>query len=289
MHRPEDFEKWLLPYLQEKVDAYPFDYRTIANGLDENILRTVTLLNIDSVLFMKGELVGTKTVEALNEVGIKTGCWTIDDHAHPEYFQKPFTHIWTPSPKLIPEYEKRCKNVHELAFYVEPYIFTQPLTDGKPYDVTFLGTRYDGREDRITRLRDAGVDVRVFGDQWNIQNEGRIQEYVDCLRLWRSTKVNLAIHQTSMRQAGALNTKMYEVPAAGGFLLCDYFPEITAKFNADEVAWYDPDDDGSLLKWTKWYLENGEYRRDVMERARKRVFSDHTAEKRAEQILREFK
>jgi len=292
LRNPEDFERWLVPYLEREATVYPFDYRSVANSLDEKILKTVKLLDIDSVLFMKAESVKAETIQSLNEVGINTGCWTIDDHAHPELFQKPFTHIWTPSPGLIDDYKKRHKHVHELAFYVEPALYTESAGDFYvpiPREVSFLGTRYEGREERITQLRQAGIDVQVYGDQWGIQNSGRLREYSSCVALWHDSKVNLNIHQQSMVDLGALNTKMYEIPAAGGFMVTDYFPEVLERFAADEVAIYDRTSDSSLLEVVKRYLANDKERLGVIERARKRVLTEHTSEKRVEQILREFK
>lgn len=288
LHNSEDFERWLIPHLQKHVEVYPFDYRTVGSTLDVKLSKTVSLLDVDSVFVVKGESIKPETIIGLNEIGIKTGCWTIDDHAHPELFLKPYTHIWTPSPRLIDDYKKRgYKYVHELAFYVEPSAF-KPQPQEK-IAISFLGTRYDGREEKITKLREAGFPVRVFGDQWTIQNDGRITSYNDCIDVRFNTMVNLNIHQATMRQVGALNTKMYDVPASGGFMVTDYFPEVLRKFNADQVALYNPEDNASLLSVVKRYLANPKERQEVIERARVEIFKNHTAEKRAEQILREFK
>ncbi len=287
LHNPEDFERWLVPYLQRQVEVYPFDYRTVQDP-NKQLLDSVKLLDVDAVFVAKGEAFTPETISQLNEVGIQTGIWTIDDHAHPEYYTAPYSHIWTPTPKRIPTYQERgCRNVYELEFYVEPSAFALNPFGYSP-DVSFLGTRYDGREDKITFLRNNGLDVKLFGDQWTIPNSGRLQWYLSCIALWHDTKVNLNIHQTSMRDLGALNTKMYEIPAAGGFMVTDYFPEVLQKFSSDEVALYNPEDDESLVKTVRQYLGDEKARLEVMERARKRIFSEHTAEKRAEQILREF-
>ena len=88
-----------------------------------------------------------------------------------------------------------------------------------------------------------------------------------------------------MRTVGALNTKMYEIPASGGFMVTDYFPEVLERFRADEVALYDPADDESLIAVVKRYLSDPEARQEVVTRARKRIFEEHTAEKRVTQIL----
>ena len=287
LHNSEDFEPWLLPYLEKGATVYPFDYRTMPDP-NRNLITTVETLGIDSVFIVKGESISAETIRYLNNIGVKTGVWTIDDHAHPELYTAPYTHLWTPTPGLIEEYKRRCKNVHELAFYVEPKLFAQTRDFVNIEDVSFLGTRYAGREDKITNLRTAGLDVALWGDQWTIKNNGRIQRYLDCLDLWHNTKVNLNIHQKTMRELSALNTKMYEIPAAGGFMVTDYFPEVLRKFASDEVALYDTDDPNSLLETVKRFLTRPDERRTVMERARTRILTEHTAERRAEQVLMEF-
>jgi len=283
LHQPEDFEKWLIPHLKKRCEVYPFDYRVTAG---RGLLDAVNLLNVDKAFFAKGETVPSDTILRLNEIGVSTSCWTIDDHAHPELFRKPFTTIFTPSPRLIESYRKEYRNVWELPFYVEPSVFDSVSGCGRfDCSVSFLGTLYPGREEKIGKLRSAGVRVDVFGDQWTIPNRGRVQDYADVLRVFKGTAVNVNIHQDSMREVGALNTKMYEIPAAGGFMVADYFPEIFEKFRFDEVAVYRCDDGSNLVDVVKQYLDAKAEREEVTRRARERIFREHTAEKRANFIL----
>ncbi len=228
LHLPEDFERWLLPYLRKRCTVYPYDYRIAETRLSE----TARILDVDHVFVAKGECIPANEIDLLRENGIKSSCWTIDDHAHPEYYKAQYDVIFTPSPGLIPKYhENGFDRVYELPFYVDPEYFLALERDDCAVDsclatmeeVNFLGTRYDGREGKITHLRNAGTAVALFGDQWKIPNSGRLEQYKSCVQLWARSKINLNIHQPTMRDVGALNTKVYEIPAAGGFMITDYF------------------------------------------------------------------
>ena len=296
MHNPEDFEPWLIPHLKKHCEVYPINYRTFRGDINESLPALVKMLGVDYVLVMKGEIIRAETIKHLVDMGVPSACWTIDDHAHPEFYEKPYRTIFTPSPALIPSYhDKGFVNVHELAFYVEPTVFLPPSGDSSDSsvendnyraEVSFLGTEYPGRIELLTLLEHSGFSVDIYGDQWTIPNKGRLQAYTDCLRLWRNSKINLNIHQPTMRELGALNTKMYEIPAAGGFMLSDYFPEMLDKFHGDELAFYDPDEPNSLVKAVEYFMADKSLRLEVMCRARERIFKEHTAEKRAEQIIR---
>jgi len=303
LHQPEDFERFLLPYLKKRCEVLLFDYRVHDNLLwkvNEILPDLVRAHGVTHVLIMKGELFDGAVIGKVREMGIPVACWTIDDHEHFEQFQKPFSTIFTPSPGLINRYhENGYDHVYELPFYVEPNVFRGPPSgnsgdvvsgpcledDSLRAEVSFLGTRYPGREPKITLLREHAIPVKLYGDQWTIQNEGRLAEYTDCLKLWHQTKVNLNIHQPTMRDVNAANTKVYEIPAAGGFMLVDSFQGISDKFSSDEVATYEFDSNESLYDAVRYWLDDSESRNEIMTKAREHIFHEHTAEKRAAFIL----
>lgn len=288
LHNPEHHERWLIKHFRNRgVEVFPFDYRMVHVTTDANsqLLTIVRSLNIDKVFIVKGEHITKETIQTLNEMGITTACWMLDDQENSKFYDCPYSHIFTTSPRLIEKHKQRCGHVYELASYIEPTIFQLDETSHQSPDVSFLGTKYPGREEKITYLRDHGCPVEVYGDQWTIPNKGRLSEYHDCIRLWRHSKVNLNIHQEKCRDVGSVNLKCFEIPASGGFMLVDYFSEILEKFASDEVALYNWDDDGGLLKAVKYWLDDPEGRNEVVRRARERILRDHTAERRVDFIL----
>jgi spore maturation protein CgeB len=307
LHHPEDFERWLLPYLKKRCEVLLYDYRihnTYLGDVNKTLVDLARTHEVTHVFIGKGEVIEAPTVQGLRDLGLPVACWTIDDHEHFDHYQKPYSTVFTPSPGLINRYhEHGFENVYELPFYVEPSLYRGPpnrdssdlVRDSRVEDdslraeVSFLGTRYLGREPKITLLREHGVPVKLYGDQWTIQNEGRLAEYTDCLKLWRHSKINLNIHQPTMRDVDALNTKVYEIPAAGGFMLTDYIPELLRKFRADEVALYNLEEDGSILKAIQYWLADPSGREEVMMKAREHIFREHSAEKRADFILDNLK
>ena len=88
---------------------------------------------------------------------------------------------------------------------------------------------------------------------------------------------------TSKQMKGAVNQRIFDVPAAGAFVLTDWRPQMEQLFEPHEIASYQHADEISEL--TAYYLKNAEQRRRLTEAGRKRVLACHTWAHRIRQML----
>jgi spore maturation protein CgeB len=80
-----------------------------------------------------------------------------------------------------------------------------------------------------------------------------------------------------------LNQRVFDVPAAGAFLLTDYKESLLDLFREDEVAVFrDPEEAQTKLQY---YGQHPEERRAIANRARERVLEEHTFMHRVRTIL----
>jgi spore maturation protein CgeB len=98
---------------------------------------------------------------------------------------------------------------------------------------------------------------------------------------YRACEVNLNITSTQMPRA--LNQRVFDCPAAGGFLLTDAQPDIELLFDpATEVMTYaTPEECLDLLRFFKAHPAA---RCEVVRRARRRILGQHTYERRLNTI-----
>lgn len=92
---------------------------------------------------------------------------------------------------------------------------------------------------------------------------------------------------TSKQMKGAVNQRIFDAPAAGAFVLTDWRPQIANLFEPDEIACYKaPDEIPDLVAY---YLKHPKERKDITDRARKRVLASHKWEDRLKILLAEMR
>lgn len=100
---------------------------------------------------------------------------------------------------------------------------------------------------------------------------------------YRDCVVNL--NTTSIQMAAAVNQRVFDCPAAGGFLLTDAQAGLAELFDPEgEVATYESHDELSDKIW--FYRDHPGAGRAIAEAARKRVLGEHTYEHRLREIVR---
>jgi len=114
-------------------------------------------------------------------------------------------------------------------------------------------------------------DAHWLGVLSNVQ--GGVGYFDDLAPFYRSTAVNL--NTTAIQMRWAVNQRVFDCPAAGGFLLTDEREDLDRLFDRDtELATYGSVED--LREKAAWYLARPEARRAIVEKARARVLSEHT-------------
>lgn len=102
---------------------------------------------------------------------------------------------------------------------------------------------------------------------------GPLNYYSDLPGFYRSTKINF--NTTSMQMKGALNQRVFDVPASGGFLLTDYRAQLGGAFEVGrEVVCYR--EAGEIGDLVRHYLANPSKRQDIARRARERIEKEHS-------------
>jgi spore maturation protein CgeB len=90
---------------------------------------------------------------------------------------------------------------------------------------------------------------------------------------------------TSLQMKGAVNQRVFDVPACGQFLLTDHRRQIEDLFDpgSEVICFHDP---GEIRDLVRFYLHHDTARNKVAARARRRVLAEHTYEHRIEVIFR---
>ena len=126
--------------------------------------------------------------------------------------------------------------------------------------------------------------VEAFGDtawlQITPKANAEVGYFDDTADFYRESAINL--NSTSLQMATAVNQRVFDCPAAGGFLISDDQSDLDELFDADEVVTY-----GSLEELTELiprYLADGDARHTVIERAQRRIAAHHTVRHRLDTL-----
>jgi len=144
------------------------------------------------------------------------------------------------------------------------------------------------RHEWISSLAPEGIHVR--GDPGWLQvlpSAGGPVDYArDLPDFYRRCQVNLNI--TSIQMPTTVNQRVFDCPAAGGFLLTDRQASLGNLFDLDsEVVSYDSFDECRDL--LRFYRTRPEFRKAVAAHARRRILAEHTYVHRLEQMVRIMK
>jgi hypothetical protein len=196
------------------------------------------------------------------------------------------------------DYEAMCsrlgKNVAYFPFGVSPrFHAVGPLRPAEKKrfsaDIAFVGTHYPER-DRILSLvmkRSQGA-LRVWGRGWRrsraIRSRGRLS-MIDTLKVHHQAKISLNIHHH--QTDNGFNMKFFEIPAAGGFQICEWQPEIDRLGLADLLITYRDAED--LVDKIKFFLPREDLRRGWSARLRAHVFQNFNYDRRLHDLIMDMR
>ena len=143
------------------------------------------------------------------------------------------------------------------------------------------------RLDRVGGLIQAGL--MVFGDStWTellpdpLAYGGLVSYYQELPAFYQCVAVNLNF--TGLQTKNGLNQRVFDVPAAGAFLLTDHKEALWEIFAPDEVVTFHTLEEARDK--LAYYLKYHETRRQIAARARERVVSQHTYGHRVQAIVK---
>lgn len=162
---------------------------------------------------------------------------------------------------------------------LSPFAEPRVRNDPKAADRLAAATWRANSQHRVELLRPfVGSDLRIYGDDgWRtLLPEADVHHgpaYGSKLAdIYRKTAVNLNV--TSLQMPTAVNQRVFDVPAAGGFLLTDAQSDLFNLFRENEVATYTTTEEA--LDKARYYLRHPHRREALIERGQRRVLSDHT-------------
>ncbi|QGY40816.1 glycosyltransferase [Pseudodesulfovibrio cashew] len=122
-----------------------------------------------------------------------------------------------------------------------------------------------------TIVGDEGWQEQLGPGDW--RHMPGLDYYTQLSRFYPHSKVNF--NCTSRQMIGAVNQRVFDVPACGGFLLTDYREQMEDLFDLDsEVAVYHSPEE--IPERVRHYLDNTLARKNVTMAARKRILAHHT-------------
>ena len=171
----------------------------------------------------------------------------------------------------IKYYQKYIKNVKVLLEYYLPWIHYKENNTNKTIDVSFIGhAENDKRVRYIEYLVQNNIKLKIFGNKnWKKylnkeiykiiapNNSIFLDDYRDTIN---STKINLCFFSTMNNDV--TTTRVFEIPACGGFLLCERTKAMQELYEeGKEAEFFDNEDE--LKDKIQFYLKNDSAREKI--------------------------
>ncbi|HEO69754.1 MAG TPA: hypothetical protein ENN80_00705 [Candidatus Hydrogenedentes bacterium] len=161
-------------------------------------------------------------------------------------------------------------------------------------DLSFAGAGYRNRIQVLSGLTD--YDLKIWGVNWFGRDLRahvcRAEQRFDAqqfAKIVAGSKINLNLHSSAAHDGvdptcDAINPRVFEIAACGGFQVCDPAIGLDRYFDFEtELPVYRTL--AELRSRIDYFLEHPDERRAIAERARERVLCDHTYERRAQDML----
>ncbi len=161
-------------------------------------------------------------------------------------------------------------------------------------DLSFAGAGYYNRIEMFRALTD--YSFKIWGVNWNVRE---LQPHVcrpderfgptQFAKMVAGSKISLNLHSSTMHEGvdpkcDAINPRVFEIAACGGFQLCDPCIGLDSLFDFEsELPVYR--DLTEMRAKIDYYLAHPDERAHIAARARERVLREHTYENRAQQML----
>lgn len=271
--------------------------------LNHDLLRQAAAIQPDLIFIYRGTHIWPRTLKDLTRVTrAKIAGYNNDDPfsaRYPWYFWRHFMrgialydHIFCYRHKNIRDYAELGYRKTSLlrSYYVAAT--NKPVKADPRYgcDVVFIGHyEDDGRDKAIMLLRDAGIDVKLYGTGWEASPlAARIGPVAP---LYGDYNVALASAKMALVFLSKLNNDTYtrrcfEIPATGTTMVCEHTNDLATLFTGGKevVFFHTPAD---LLAQVRSLLANPKRLAAIGKDGRARLLKDgHEVTDRAREILR---
>ncbi len=180
----------------------------------------------------------------------------------------------TDFPELLPHYENLTSPYRKLAF--ETLIIWQATLEYR------LSCVKKTLEYGPLIVGDSGWNT-LLKDEENWDYHSELSYYEDLPHFYPCSKINF--NCTSQQMKGAVNQRVFDVPACNGFILTDHRYQMENLFEpGKEIAvYYDIDEIPDLIAK---YTADSESRTAIIKAARKRILAEHTYDSRIMALIK---
>jgi spore maturation protein CgeB len=275
------------------------------NFLSEWTYAQVAEFNPEICIVLAQAPVAPNFAERLRKNGIVTAFWYVENWRHLPYWRD-IAHYYDFFFHIQPgEFEAKLDEVgcrHHA--YVQTACdselhrgVTLSDEDRKHYgcDLSFAGAGYYNRVELFKGLSD--YNFKIWGVNWTdryvaqrlVDGESRFDSET-FMKIVAASAINLNLHSSSSKpgvdpDCDAINPRVFEIAAAGGFQLCDPCIGLESLFDFDtELPVYR--NLKELRERIDYFLAHPDERRAIAEAAQRRVLTEHTYEHRAASMLR---
>jgi spore maturation protein CgeB len=276
----------------------------MANALNEWTYARTMEFSPDIVIALAQAPINPTFMARMADEGIVTAFWFVENWRHMDYWQSicaDYDYFFHIQPG---EFEEKltaagCAN-HAFVQtacdpeVLRPQILTADEQEEYGCDISFAGAGYANRLNMLSGLTD--YDFKLWGVDWNhpellplVQNPGKRFTGDDFSKICAASKINLNLHSSTTHHGidpdcDALNPRVFDIAASGGFQLCDDCKGLDQHFDTEtEVPVYRTMQE--LRDRIDHFLAHPEERAACADRARKHVLAEHTYEHRAQQML----
>jgi spore maturation protein CgeB len=284
-----DARSWPQRLTPKALRGKGFDARHDAY-VNRTVLKLAQSLKPDLFLCVKGLQLSPATIREIDALGTATAGYWIDDpldHQRSLRNAPAYRCYFTNDRDSVARYrEEGIVDIWHLPSSASGDNF-HPLPAREALaDVTFIGTHSPYRESILAELQD--FDLHVYGPGWHKSalEPNRIHPAAfgtQTNEIFNRSRINLNIHNW-FGQGSAMNLRLFEVPAAGGFLLTDWVDEIADAYQDGQhiACWRSV---AELRDKIAHYLAHEEERLAVALAGREHFLSQHSYASRAAFLL----
>lgn len=288
-----------------------FDFMAfLASG---DVFGVVIDAEVNAVIVVNGMLFPPSRARVLSKIGIPVVCYGTESPYFEDMerkFAPAYTHFFTQERTAV----ARFKDVQPSTFYL-PMAYNlethqpAPIDPDKYCDVAFVGGGFPERKDVLGGVDWTGIDVEIRGTLWGLDLQAEVGKYDfargnrytegaianDETSAWhRSARIALNMHRkmgyietgtaVAAGTAESLGPRAYEIPAVGGFMLCDdERPEIRDVYG-DSAATFRAWNSDDLSRQIRYWLRHDD-ERERRQQAQHEAVQPHHWGSRAQYLL----
>lgn len=269
-------------------------------NMNRRLISVANEFRPDIIVILKGETIARQAIVTLRSRNRRIVSWWLDDpFRYPEAVRRfgLFDMVYMfDRYHIIKLKEQGLRQIIYLPCACNKNTYYPMSIDPTAYPllkctIGFVAQYYPKRAMLLEQMR--GLDVGLWGNGWEVAQElssmppgtwrGRKISPSGAAKVYNIAQICPNVHNPQTR-IGGLNTRTFEIPAAGGFQLVDNIPGMEENFDIGrEIVTYSSP--SHFRELADYYLAHPAERATIAERGRARVLRDHTYEQRLSRIL----